>query len=108
MADLNDIKTLVVAACVSGDEERLKEALKLDSQWFTDVSKRVYLREIDRMYEHAKHAAISSNLDPTPWVELEKENLEFFTLVCDSLKVRKEDLLPKEEVSIPDDEDIFI
>ena len=98
MTDLSDVKKLIVAAASSGDEERLKEALLLDSQWYTDLSKRVYLREIDEMYEHAKHAAIASNLDPTPWVELEKQNLEFFTLVYDSLKSKKEEVISMEEL----------
>jgi hypothetical protein len=98
MADLMDVKSLIITATCSGEEERLKEALLLDSQWFTDLSKRIYLREIDRMYEHAKNAAISSNLDPTPWVELEKENLEFFILVYNSLKAKKDEGITMEEL----------
>lgn len=98
MTDLSDVKTLVVAATYGGDEERLKEALLLDSQWFTDLSKRIYLREIDNMYEKAKQAAISCNLDPTPWVELEKENLEYFILVYDALKAKKDEGITMDEL----------
>lgn len=98
MTDLSDVKILILAAASSGDEERLKEALLLDSQWFTDLSKRIYLREIDKMYENAKNAAISCNIDPTPWVELEKDNLEFFILVYNSLKVKKDEVISMEEL----------
>jgi len=98
MTDLSDVKSLVVTATCSGDEERLKEALLLDSQWYTDLSKRVYLREIDNMYDRAKNAAISCDLDPTAWVELERQNLEFFILVYDSLKVKKDEVLSMEEL----------